>query len=180
VSDAVLGILMSEYLAMREVLLRFLTARLGDAAAADDVYQELFVRLRASALPAEVANPRGYIFRMAYNLANELARARRRQEARDAHWTDSTTHKLGAEAIADVAAADDVLASRERLNLVMTAIESLPPKSREVFVHCRVRGLSHKEVAEKLGISIKTVEKHMTVALKHLALTLRPSEREPH
>jgi RNA polymerase sigma factor (sigma-70 family) len=180
VSDAVLGILMSEYLAMREVLLRFLTARLGEAAAADDVYQELFVRLRAGALPPDIANPRGYLFRMAYNLANEFTRARRRQDARDAHWTDTTTHRLGAETIADVTAADDALASRERLKLVMTAIEGLPPKSREVFIQCRVRGLSHREVAEKLGISIKTVEKHMTVALKHLTLALRPQEREPH
>lgn len=180
VTEGVLGVLMSEYLAMREVLLRFLTARLGDPAAADDVYQELFVRLRGGALPQDLTNPKGYLFRMAYNLANELARARRRQEARDMQWTDTTTQKVGADTISDTAAADDALASKERLAAVMRAVEGLPPKTREVFVMCRVRGLSHREIAAALGISTKTVEKHMTAALKHLTLILRSTERGRH
>ena len=180
VTEAVLGVLMSEYLAMREVLLRFLTARLGDPAAADDVYQELFVRLRGGALPQDLTNPRGYVFRMAYNLANELARARRRQEARDIHWTDTTTQKVGTDTISDTAAADDALASKERLAAVMRALDALPPKTREVFVMCRVRGLSHRDIAEVMGISTKTVEKHMTAALKHLTLILRSTEGERH
>lgn len=180
VTEAVLGVLMSEYLAMREVLLRFLAARLGDPAAADDVYQELFVRLRAGVLPPDLSNPKGYLFRMAYNLANELTRARRRQEARDIHWTDATTQKVGADTVADMAAADDALASKERLGAVMRALESLPTKTREVFVMCRVRGLSHREIADVMGISTKTVEKHMTAALKHLTLILRSVEGERH
>jgi RNA polymerase sigma-70 factor (ECF subfamily) len=180
VTEAVLGVLMSEYLAMREVLLRFLTARLGDPAAADDVYQELFVRLRAGALPQDLTNPKGYLFRMAYNLANELSRARRRQEARDIHWTDATTQKVGTDTISDTAAADEALASKERLAAVMRALEGLPPKTREVFVMCRVRGLSHRDIAEVMGISTKTVEKHMTAALKHLTLILRSTEGERH
>lgn len=165
---------------MREVLLRFLTARLGDPAAADDVYQELFVRLRGGALPQDLTNPKGYLFRMAYNLANELSRARRRQEARDIHWTDATTQKVGADTISDTAAADEALASKERLAAVMRALEGLPPKTREVFVMCRVRGLSHRDIAEVMGISTKTVEKHMTAALKHLTLILRSTEGERH
>ena len=179
-SDAALGVLMSEYLAMREILLRFLTARLGDAAAADDVYQELFVRLRSGAVPADLTNPKGYLFRMAYNLANEMARAKRRQIARDTDWTDATTYKVGPDAVSDTAAADDALAAKERLAAVMQALDGLPAKSREVFLMCRVQGLSHREIADAMGISTKTVEKHMTAALKHLTLVLRPRERERH
>lgn len=179
-TEAVLGVLMTEYLAMREVLLRFLAARLGDAAAADDIYQELFVRLKSGALPADLTNPRGYLFRMAYNLANEFARARRRRDARDAHWTETTTHKVGTDTIADATAADEALASKERLTVVMKALDSLPAKSREVFVMCRVQGLSHRDIAEVMGISTKTVEKHMTAALKHLTLFLRSTEGERH
>ncbi|MGE4065012.1 MAG: RNA polymerase sigma factor [Rhodospirillaceae bacterium] len=179
-SEAVLGVLMAQYFAMRDVLMRFLTARLGDAAAADDVYQELFMRLKSGALPADLTNPRGYLFRMAYNLANEFARARRRQDARDAQWTETTTHKIGGDTVADATAADDALASKERLARVMHALEDLPPKSREVFVMCRVQGLSHRNIAELMGISTKTVEKHMTAALKHLTLILQSTERERH
>jgi RNA polymerase sigma-70 factor (ECF subfamily) len=171
---------MSEYLAMREVLLRFLTARLGNPTAADDIYQELFVRLRAGGLPADLTNPRGYLFRMAYNLANEFSRARRRQDARDALWTDATTHKVGLDAVSDEAAADDVLAAKERLAAVIRALDGLPPKTRDVFMMCRVKGLSHRDIAEIMGISTKTVEKHMTAALKHLTLNLRSTEGERH
>ncbi len=165
---------------MREVLLRFLTARLGDAAAADDIYQELFVRLRAGALPNDLSNPKGYLFRMAHNLANETTRARRRQVARDADWTDATTQRMGANTVSDAAAADDALAAKERLASVMRALESLPLKSREIFMMCRVQGLSHRDIADRMRISTKTVEKHMTAALKHLSLILRPQERERH
>lgn len=179
-SEAVLGVLMAEYLAMREVLMRFLTARLGNAAAADDIYQELFVRLKAGALPEGVSNPRGYLFRMAYNLANEFARARRRQEARDAHWTETTTHKVGGDTVADATAADEALASKERLASVTRALDGLPARSREIFVMCRIEGLSHRDIAEAMGISTKTVEKHMTAALKHLTFVLQSTERERH
>lgn len=163
---------MNAYLGMREVLLRFLTARLGDAAAADDIYQELFVRLKSGALPTDIANPRGYIFRTAYNLANEYVRTRRRQGARDIAWTDATTQKVGPDAVADTAAADDAVAAKERLDQVMAALGSLPDKAREVFTLRRVQELSHREIAHRLGISTKTVEKHMTTALKHLTLKL--------
>ena len=171
---------MTEYLALREVLLRFLTARLGDTASADDVYQELFVRLQASALPAEISNPRGYLFRIAYNLANEFARARRRQSIRDAKWTDLNTHKIGAEAVADIAPADDAFDSKERLATVIQALESLAPKSRDIFLMCRVKGLSHRDIADVMGVSTKTVEKHMTAALKHLSVILRSTGGERH
>lgn len=47
-------------------------------------------------------------------------------------------------------------------------IRSLPDKCREVFEMSRFGGLKNKEIAEKLGVSVKTVEKHMTYALKTL------------
>lgn len=177
-TEAVLGILMAEYLAMREMLLRFLAARLGDAAAADDIYQEMFLRLRSGSLPDDLSNPRGYLFRMAFNLANEATRARRRRDSRDAQWTDATTHKVGGDTIADIRSADEALAAKERLAQVTRALETLAPKTREVFVMCRVQGLSHRDIAEVMGISTKTVEKHMTAALKHLSLNLRSGQGE--
>jgi RNA polymerase sigma-70 factor (ECF subfamily) len=52
-------------------------------------------------------------------------------------------------------------------------MNSLTQKSREVFVLSRFNGLKYREIAEKLDISIKTVETHMSVALKHLRKELK-------
>lgn len=58
--------------------------------------------------------------------------------------------------------------------LIHEAIESLPEKCRMVFVLCRLEGLSHKEVSQKLGISTKTIENQMTKALKVLKNVVQP------
>jgi RNA polymerase sigma-70 factor (ECF subfamily) len=58
-------------------------------------------------------------------------------------------------------------------NRIQTAMNSLTQKSREVFVLSRFNGLKYREIAEKLDISIKTVETHMSVALKHLRKELK-------
>ena len=163
---------------MRAELLRFLHARLGNEAAADDVFQELFLKLRFAQLPEHVQNPRSFIYRTAFNLSNAHARSARRRVARDSQWSETTTQRVGGEAIADVAGAEDRLAAKEHLRVVLQAIEALPPKCKEVFINCRIEGRSHREVTERLGISAKTVEKHMTTALKHLALTLADVSRD--
>lgn len=56
-----------------------------------------------------------------------------------------------------------------RINL---AIEGLPGKCREIFLLCRFEELRYSEIAEKLGISVKTVEMQMGIAMKKLRLKL--------
>ncbi|MGD9556461.1 MAG: RNA polymerase sigma-70 factor [Mangrovibacterium sp.] len=50
---------------------------------------------------------------------------------------------------------------------------TLPPRSREVFLLSRKKGLSNKEIAGELNISIKAVEKHITISIKHFKQTLQ-------
>jgi len=57
--------------------------------------------------------------------------------------------------------------------LVEKAINELPEQCRKVFELSRYNGLKYKEIAEKLGISVKTVETHMYNALKTLRITLK-------
>ncbi len=173
-NDPIFDQLQAEYLAMRAELVRFLTARLGNQALGEDLYQDLFVRLRLSRLSEDVGSPRAFLFRSAYNLANEHVRGTRRRQIRDAAWVDTTTHRAGADTVADAPGADDVLAAKQRLKSIQGAMNELSPKCREVFTLSRVEGLNHREVSEKLGISSKTVEKHITTALKALTQKLSP------
>jgi len=57
---------------------------------------------------------------------------------------------------------------------IVKAISTLPPKCQEVFSLSRYQGMSNQEIADTLNISIKSVEKHITKALKDLRELLRP------
>ncbi len=57
--------------------------------------------------------------------------------------------------------------------LLIKAIEKLPPECQKIFRYSRIRNLSNKEIAEKLGISVKTVENQITKALKYLRIELK-------
>jgi RNA polymerase sigma-70 factor (ECF subfamily) len=59
-------------------------------------------------------------------------------------------------------------------NLIDQAIEELPSRCKKVFDLCRVQNMSHKEIAEKLSISPKTVENQMGIALKKIRDKLLP------
>ncbi|MDD2303337.1 MAG: RNA polymerase sigma-70 factor [Prolixibacteraceae bacterium] len=55
-----------------------------------------------------------------------------------------------------------------------SAVDQLAPKCREIFLLSKQKELSNKEIAERLGISVKTVENQMTIALKKLREYLTP------
>lgn len=63
---------------------------------------------------------------------------------------------------------EERLVQKETLHQVLGAIDTLPTQSRRVFKLSRFDDLSHKEIGDHLSISPKTVETHITKALKHL------------
>jgi RNA polymerase sigma-70 factor (ECF subfamily) len=69
---------------------------------------------------------------------------------------------------------DVELASEEKVEkIVSKAIDSLPPKCREIFILSRYDGLKYKEISDKLNISVNTVETQMCIALKKLRNSVR-------
>jgi RNA polymerase sigma-70 factor (ECF subfamily) len=69
-------------------------------------------------------------------------------------------------------ASNDLLVAKELKLAIHEAIEELPEKCREVFLLNRYENLKYKEIAVKLGISVKTVETQMSKALQHLRIRL--------
>lgn len=61
----------------------------------------------------------------------------------------------------------------ETRDIIQTIIDDLPPKRKEIFLLRRIEGLSRKEIAEKLGISVVTVDSHILKANKHLKEELK-------
>jgi RNA polymerase sigma-70 factor (ECF subfamily) len=63
---------------------------------------------------------------------------------------------------------DELIDSEDLFNRIENAIEELPEKRRQIFKMSRTEGLKYCEIAEKLGVSIKTVETQMGRSLKYL------------
>lgn len=160
---------MAAYLERRADLVRFFTLRLNSVAAAEDLVQDIYLRIAAADPRTAVENPVGYLYRLGSNLMLDRLRGERRTAARDAAWRESQRTMLGGEEMADEPAADAALASRQRLAAIVAALNELPEQTRRVFRLHKFEGLSHPEVAARLGISRSAVEKHMMAALKHLA-----------
>lgn len=164
--------LIEAYLDRRADLVRFFTLRLRSDAAAEDLVQEIYVRLARVADDIAIENPAAYLYRLGSNLMLEQMRGQRRSAARDAAWGDAQAMTLGPDPVADEVAADEALAARQRLTAVVEAVRELPPRTQEVFRLHKLEGLSHTETAARLGVSRSAVEKHMIAVLKHLAVRI--------
>lgn len=152
----------------RPELLRFLTARTGDATEAEDIVQELWIKARQPA-GAPVANGRAYLYRMAQNLVVDRLREKQRRTRRENVWSEERGGgKPGAEPADTALNAEQAMLDREETALLASAIATLPAGARQTFELHKIQGLSHGEVAAQLGISKSGVEKHMAVAMKYL------------
>ncbi|RZJ00888.1 MAG: RNA polymerase sigma factor [Brevundimonas sp.] len=157
------------YFEQRDALARFFRARLGASADVEDLLQDLYLKVSSIDSRVEVHEPRAYLYRLASNLMMDRRRSSLRSAARDGAWR-LATHVTGeVEDIADTPSAESVVAGRERLSALITALEALPKKTSAVFRMHKFDGLSYAEVATRLDISRSSVEKHMMTALKVLA-----------
>lgn len=137
-------------------LIAFLRRRFGPDEA-EDLAQETYVRLVGKAV--QIRNPRALLARIALNAARDQAR---RRAVRPTLVVEDAA-PLG------VGSGPD----QEQDLLLKQVILALPPRLRETFVLSRFAGLSYEEIAARLGISVKTVEKRMTKALALCGKALR-------
>lgn len=165
--------LLAAYLERRGNLVRFLAARAGSLAAAEDLAQELYFKIAARRDgAAEVGAPVAMLYRMALNLMLDRARGEVRSAARDTAWRQLARTEVGGVDVADDPAADDAVASAQRLRQLVAAVQHLPPQAGRAFRLHKLEGLSHAETARAMGLSVKAVEKHVSAALKALTAKL--------
>lgn len=143
-----------------EPTLRGYLLRIAQYADIDDLVQETYARLLRVRERRQVRSTRGLLFATARNAARDLFR--RRAVARtSAEWQGEYA------AATDEAPSPFEAASRgQELALLEAAIDALPDRCRAVFVLRRFEGLSHREIAQRLGISENTVEVHLAKALR--------------
>jgi RNA polymerase sigma factor (sigma-70 family) len=147
------------FLEIRAELVRFLTRRNGRAAA-EDVAQETWLKLHERGNTESWREPRAVLFTTAANLGTDVQR-------REAHSDRLFAREGGVpEPASEAAGPESQVESQSELNGVAAALEELPAQCREAFLLNRLEGLTHAEIAERLGISTKTVQRHVERALR--------------
>jgi len=167
------GGLRAYFLRERPTLLRLLKARLGNAEDAEDVLQELWLRL-STMNSAPIAQPGGYIFRMANNLATDRHRSILASARRESEWVE--TYGQSGEVAPSVQAG--MLAS-ERLRQIDAAVAALPERTARIFRLYRYEDMPRRSIAERIGISVSAVEKHLQTAYRAIHQLERADEAEP-
>lgn len=160
--------LVATYIEHRPMLVRLFTARLGSAAAAEDLVQEIYMKIAVLEEEAPVENRAGYLYRIGWNLMLDSRRGARRTATRDANWTHALTTRVGSAAVVEDAPAEEAIDARRRLERLVRDLDALPPHIQRTFRMHKFEGLTHAQVAAALGISRSAVEKHVSAALKHL------------
>jgi RNA polymerase sigma factor (sigma-70 family) len=149
----------------RPVLARFFRRR-AHAADVDDLVQEVLLSVHARQTGAPIQNIEGYLFAVA---AKALSKHRQRPGALSG-WAEDELEGLSSEE----ACAERALIGRQNLAKAVEIITAgLPPRTREVFVLHRFEEMTYPAIAAALSISVSAVEKHIMIALKHLAAGLR-------
>ena len=160
-----------------KMLVRWLTRKLGDADAAHDVAQNVYLRVWAFAEHSEVENPRALIFKAASNLAcNELRRRNKfdRRHLRTMPFSDNDP----LENIVSTGPSPEKQATlKQDVEIVLRAIRELPDRPRRAFEMSRFDGLSYKEIAARMNVSESSVEKYMIEALKKLRVAVHDQQK---
>jgi RNA polymerase sigma-70 factor (ECF subfamily) len=159
--------LLACFIAERRSLATYLTGRTGCAATADDLLQDAWLKLSRAQSDEAVGNPLAYLRRMATNLAIDDARANARR------LLDPMEIEVLLEIADEAPNAEQKTSDAQQLQRLVEVIEELPSRRRELFVAARIEGLAHKELAERFGVSVRTIELEIHRALDHCSQRLR-------
>lgn len=149
-------------------LRRYLTRLLGNTGEAQDIAHDAYLRVYPSVDQPTTLQPEAVL----YTTARRLAINRLKRRSISPISTETTGFDTAAASTPGVA--QQVMAKQE-LRLLEEAIAQLPEGCRNVLLLRKVELLSHREIAERLGIAISTVEKQHVRALRLLRATLAES-----
>ena len=148
-------------------LFGYLLRRLGNESDVQDLAQEAYLRLLRVEKGDLIRNPRAYLFRIAANLVYEF----RMKEGRSAPFDGDPQPEI--DAAPTPTSLEGSLESRDTLRHLGRVLQDQPPLYRAVLLMRKRDGMSHDEIAEKLGVSVHTVRKYLTRAVAECRAALK-------
>lgn len=137
----------------------WLRARLGNSADAADVAQDTFMRLLQRTGQLELQTPRAFLRTIARGLVIDLWR---REELHRAYL--ETVALLPPAQVPSPEARELLL---ELLEAIAHMLEGLKPKVRQAFLLAQCEGMPYQQIAQTLGVSLRSVERYIADALYH-------------
>lgn len=147
------------YLSHKSSLMRFIGRFVRQPQDIEDIVQETFLKTYASEINTQIQSPKAFLFRTARNLTlKHLARASYR-------LTDYLEDFEPSEVLTEECSAENRAEIEEQFTAFCQAVRLLPVQCRRAFILRKVYGLTYKEIAEHLDISVNTVEKHLAAGI---------------
>lgn len=141
---------------------RWLRQRLGNVFDAADLTQDTFVRVLKARSALEIREPRPYLSRIANGLLIDLFRRRSLEQ--------SYLQALAAMPEALQPSPEEQAIMLQALVEIDRLLQGLGPKVKQVLILSQFDGLSYPQIAAQLGISLRSVNKHMAKAMEHCCL----------
>lgn len=129
---------------------------------AEEIVQEVFIKIWENRGKIDVYSSfESYLFTITYNSAISLLRKR-------VHEKKYLEHVKSLQEVNNASELTDDLYFNELNNKLQSLLIELTPRQREIFLLSREEGLTHDEIAKKLGISVNTVKNHIVSVLSFL------------
>ena len=154
---------MSAFQKHQAALRRFISRFVQRPQDIDDVAQEAFMRAYRVEKGKPIEQPKSFLFRIAHNVAiTELTKK--------SHQIIDYIADIDESAVVWLEhSVEDQVMAEELIGIHCEAVAQLPPQCRRVFLMRKVHGMSHKDISVELGISISTVEKHISKGIRDCA-----------
>jgi RNA polymerase sigma factor (sigma-70 family) len=153
----------------QQALRRFISRLVRRSHDIDDIAQETFLRAYNAEKNSngDIEQPKSFLFKIAHNVAITNLTRKSNQMMDYLAEIDEINDLMLSPALVD-----EVIA-RQMVGIHCEAVASLPTQCRRVYLMRKVHGMTHKEIAEQLGISHRTVEKHIGKGIRDCANYVR-------
>lgn len=148
------------YLGIKASLTRYISRYFKRSHEAEDVVQEAYIKVFEAHRKREIQSPKAYLYQTARHIA--ATQLKKKSFA----LTDLIGDELPESDLLKTKTLEEQYESKENFEVFCRAVRSLPLKCRRAYVLCRVYQYSQKEVAQRMGISLKGVEGHLARATR--------------
>ena len=137
-------------------LVAYIVTHSHNIAQSEDIVQQTFINLWDNRQKLnESQSPKGYLYAIAYNLYCDTLKTKKKQErVMNVLWERALQDRIQ----------EDSEAQEKRIEKMRQVIDTLPPKCKEIIQMNKIQGIIYRDIADQMGISIKTVESQMRIA----------------